>query len=126
MMKSRSRGWKESGLAVLFVALNVFLLAQVFDWGSASTVFAVPYGQGQSCTDTGQCVTGLSCADGFCCNTACNGPQQACDLPGAEGTCSIVQTAPTLSLWGQLLAVAFLLLVGWNLLSRNLEKQPPK
>ena len=41
-------------------------------------------GRNQDCTD------GLTCADGVCCDTACNGTCQACNLPGSVGRCSAV------------------------------------
>jgi hypothetical protein len=47
----------------------------------------------QPCTMASQCVSG-SCADGFCCNSACNGVCQACSQAkkgsGANGTCGNV------------------------------------
>ena len=47
-------------------------------------------GPGGFCTTSAQCTGGLSCVDNVCCNSACNGPCQACDLPGSVGTCSNV------------------------------------
>jgi len=45
---------------------------------------------GQTCTTSSQCVNG-SCADGVCCNTACNGTCLACTAAlkgtGADGVC---------------------------------------
>jgi hypothetical protein len=38
----------------------------------------------------GECQGGLTCADGFCCNQACGGSCQACDIAGKQGTCSTV------------------------------------
>jgi hypothetical protein len=38
----------------------------------------------------GECQGGLSCADGFCCNQACGGACEACDLAGKIGSCSPV------------------------------------
>ena len=38
------------------------------------------------CASDAECPTG-HCADLYCCSTACTGTCQACDLPGAEGTC---------------------------------------
>ncbi|MGZ3417898.1 MAG: hypothetical protein ACXVEE_08545 [Polyangiales bacterium] len=53
--------------------------------------------QGDGCTRTGQCGTGLTCADGVCCNSACDGVCQACsaankesgDAPGVCGQAKI-------------------------------------
>jgi hypothetical protein len=40
-------------------------------------------------TPCNECASG-QCVDGFCCNAACGGTCQACDLPGQLGTCSTV------------------------------------
>jgi hypothetical protein len=41
---------------------------------------------GQTCGNAGECVSGF-CADGRCCNRACNGACEACNLAGMAGTC---------------------------------------
>ncbi len=55
---------------------------------------------GQTCSGPNQCVSN-HCVDGLCCNTACAGACDRCDVTGAEGTCSIVGAgaagAPTCS-----------------------------
>lgn len=35
-----------------------------------------------------QCAPGLTCVDGVCCNEACNGTCERCNLPGSVGQCS--------------------------------------
>ncbi|MBL8716355.1 MAG: hypothetical protein JNL79_10190 [Myxococcales bacterium] len=47
---------------------------------------------GVACTGPGDCASGF-CVDGVCCNTACTGQCEACDVPGAAGTCSPVTGA---------------------------------
>jgi len=47
---------------------------------------------GQPCAGAPECVSGF-CADDFCCDTACGGECEACDLTAEEGTCSPVPTA---------------------------------
>src|SRR5262249_30824011 len=47
-------------------------------------------GQGGFCTLPQDCSSGLSCVDNVCCDTACTGTCQACDLPGSVGTCTTV------------------------------------
>jgi hypothetical protein len=42
---------------------------------------------GKKCTLPNDCSSG-SCVDGYCCNTACSGTCQACNLPGYYGSCS--------------------------------------
>jgi hypothetical protein len=49
--------------------------------------------RGATCTTGDQCVTGL-CVDGFCCNTACTGQCQACDVAATPGLCSQVNGDP--------------------------------
>jgi hypothetical protein len=44
-------------------------------------------GLGQTCTKGCECQSG-NCVDGVCCNSACGGPCQACNLAGKVGTCS--------------------------------------
>jgi len=49
-------------------------------------------GLGEGCAKTTQCATGLSCADGVCCNSACDGTCQACSAANkasgdASGVC---------------------------------------
>jgi hypothetical protein len=43
---------------------------------------------GASCTGPDQCQN-AHCADGYCCATACDGPCDACDVSGSEGTCTL-------------------------------------
>ncbi|WP_394840333.1 hypothetical protein LVJ94_26000 [Pendulispora rubella] len=42
---------------------------------------------GTVCTQANTCQSGY-CVDGVCCNSACDGACQACNLPSAIGTCS--------------------------------------
>lgn len=42
---------------------------------------------GKVCSRDGECGSG-ECVDGICCDTACEGQCEACNLPGDEGTCS--------------------------------------
>jgi hypothetical protein len=43
----------------------------------------------QSCSRDGECASG-HCANGFCCDEACDGTCEACDITGSIGTCSTV------------------------------------
>ena len=47
---------------------------------------------GTPCTGAVDCHSGI-CADGLCCNTACTGQCQACDVAGSQGTCTPVTGA---------------------------------
>jgi len=42
---------------------------------------------GEQCEADDECSTGY-CADGVCCNSACNGTCESCDAPGQEGQCT--------------------------------------
>ena len=48
---------------------------------------------GQSCSSSTECANG-NCVDGVCCNTACGGQCEACDVNGSIGTCKAVTGAP--------------------------------
>jgi hypothetical protein len=50
--------------------------------------------QGAACGGATDCLPGLFCVDGYCCNAACDGQCQACDLPGQEGSCNTVMSGP--------------------------------
>ncbi|RYZ34901.1 MAG: hypothetical protein EOO72_12580, partial [Myxococcaceae bacterium] len=43
---------------------------------------------GEACAANRDCNSG-SCADGVCCDSACNGACDACNLPGNEGVCTV-------------------------------------
>lgn len=48
---------------------------------------------GGSCGADSQCASGF-CTDGVCCDSACDGQCEACDLTGSKGTCTAVTGAP--------------------------------
>ncbi len=48
---------------------------------------------GGTCSTNDQCANG-ECVDGVCCNSACDGQCEACDVTGHVGTCSPVTGAP--------------------------------
>ena len=41
-----------------------------------------------------ECATATQCVDGYCCNAACGGSCQACDVATHEGACSQVTSGP--------------------------------
>jgi MYXO-CTERM domain-containing protein len=58
----------------------------------AGGVCAPKLKNGSSCSDSNQCLG--PCVDGVCCNTACDGQCEACDLPANPGTCTAVTGTP--------------------------------
>ncbi len=67
--------------------------------GSATTALAATElltlgALGTSCTDgLTECASGL-CVDGVCCNAACDGQCEACDVAASKGTCTAVVGTP--------------------------------
>lgn len=52
-----------------------------------------PAQNGAACASGKECISG-QCVDGFCCNSACNGQCEACDVSGQEGACTPVSGSP--------------------------------
>lgn len=48
---------------------------------------------GAACTASTECTSGF-CVDGLCCNAACTGQCEACDVPLSPGVCSIITGEP--------------------------------
>jgi len=48
---------------------------------------------GETCATDNQCLSGF-CTDGVCCDSACDGQCEACDLAGSEGSCLPVEGVP--------------------------------
>ncbi|MFI5298569.1 MAG: kelch repeat-containing protein, partial [Polyangiales bacterium] len=48
---------------------------------------------GNACKTASDCTSGF-CADGYCCDLACKGQCEACDVAGSEGVCSPVAGQP--------------------------------
>jgi hypothetical protein len=65
---------------------------------ASGTVTATPTStplrdNGDPCSSPSQCQS-MNCVDGVCCDTPCDGPDETCNLPGREGTCVPITTAP--------------------------------
>jgi hypothetical protein len=67
-----------------------------------------------------ECGPGLPCVDAVCCDRPCDGPLEACDLPGSVGTCtSLAAPAPTASRTAVGVGIALLLLIAGRMLLRQ-------
>ncbi len=78
--------------------------------GSPTSTPKLP--DGSTCTDPDDCLSG-NCVDDVCCDTACDGVMEQCNLVGQEGICAEVRTpAPAASRTGLLIALMVLAAVG--------------
>ncbi len=69
-------------------------LATARDLPAASPDYGLPAGPlGATCQSDRECATGF-CVDGVCCQSACAGVCEACDLAGRAGSCLPVTGAP--------------------------------
>ena len=72
------------------------------------TPTGTPVSQGGACATPAECATGF-CVDSVCCDTACAGPGEECDLPGQAGTCGLAPApAPALTPWGMIAGLVLL------------------
>ncbi len=75
-----------------------------------ATATSTGVSNGGRCMSPSQCQSG-NCVDEVCCDTACQGPLEQCNLPGQRGVCvSTAAPAPTLS--DRALILALVLLIG--------------
>jgi hypothetical protein len=69
------------------------------DCGGPVSGCATRCAQGKRCGVTSDCQSGLTCADGVCCNSACNGACEACTAAlkgqGNDGVCGAVVSGNT-------------------------------
>ncbi len=81
------------------------------DGSETPTATATMIPDGGDCVDPTDCQSG-NCVDDFCCESACDGPNEACNLPGLEGNClALTATVPAASNTGLTMAVVGLLAV---------------
>ena len=87
--------WSAAGTLVypryMHTASNVGSGKVVVTGGDGATsymAYTEVYSYAQTCATTPECTNGGTCADGYCCNTACLGGCDRCDAAGKEGTCS--------------------------------------
>src|SRR5579862_4430786 len=69
----------------------------------------VGFPDGDPCTTAAQC-SSQHCTDGLCCNIACQGPSQRCNVPSDPGRCQTLPAAvPTVTLpYAAILALVLL------------------
>jgi hypothetical protein len=94
---------------LILLALGVSLAV------SARSARGEPLPDGAACSAGSQCQSTF-CADGICCNTACDQPFDTCDTPPARGTCVAVAPTPPVSRRGLYTSLALLTLLGAALL----------
>jgi hypothetical protein len=89
--------------------------AVLVDFGNAR-----PGQNGQFCASSGQCLS-MNCVEQICCDTACTESGHTCKVPGREGTCLPIKTAPVpaLSGFGKVVGLAVLLLIAGAQLQRR-------
>jgi hypothetical protein len=89
---------------------------------STPTPTSTPTGvlpNGDPCTTAAECQSGF-CADRVCCDRACDGPMQRCNVEGEVGTCvPVASAAPAASNRALLLGVLVLVALGLRALSRR-------
>ena len=87
---------------------------------ATATSTPTPAADGAACSTPSQCISGF-CADGFCCNEACDSSTERCDLSGREGLCLSSAPAPAASGWA-LTAMAAALIAIAGLALRQLRR----
>jgi hypothetical protein len=120
-------------IAALIVAANFVVVLQItgisygrFQWvefasaydptqtptpTATATPTRTPLPDGAGCSAGPDCASTF-CVDGVCCNSACDQPGEACDIPGRQGICAVPAPAPALSSGALAAAVALLLAIG--------------
>ncbi len=63
--------------------------------GTCDATGACKSTQGQTCNLASDCAGGIPCADGYCCDKACAGSCQACDVVNLLGTCTTLAATDT-------------------------------
>jgi hypothetical protein len=63
--------------------------------GTCDATGACKSKQGQTCKASSDCVNNLPCADGYCCDKACKGTCEACDVGTSAGTCTTLAANAT-------------------------------
>ena len=63
--------------------------------GTCDSTGACKKTKGQTCKAPADCVGGIPCTDGRCCDKACDGSCEACDVYGHLGTCTALASGDT-------------------------------
>lgn len=110
-------------LEALFAPPTPTATATATATGTATpTQTATPASQGDSCVDVSQCAAGLFCSDSVCCDRACVGPGQSCDVRGQAGTCVTAPAAAPAASNGALLGMLATLIVTASLALRRRQR----
>ena len=63
--------------------------------GTCDATGACKSKQGQTCKLASDCAGGIPCADGYCCDRACGGSCEACDVANSLGICTTLAATDT-------------------------------
>ncbi len=74
-----------------------------------ATPTSTPLPNGSDCSTPAECASTF-CVDGVCCETACDGTTDRCDISGSQGECTALNATPATS--ARALAVMAMLLCG--------------
>jgi hypothetical protein len=77
---------------------------------ATATSTPTPLPNGASCSDGAQCASEI-CVDAVCCDRACDGPGERCNLAGRIGTCGVTDAVGAPALTPRTLALAATLLL---------------
>ncbi|MBI2393103.1 MAG: hypothetical protein HYV09_26195 [Deltaproteobacteria bacterium] len=93
LASSPSTSFGESGHVMVQLPGERFLLAGGNPTPTAVVDIFELMPNGTACTNAADCKSAM-CVDGACCNRACTGACEACNLTGSAGTCSNVASGP--------------------------------
>ena len=81
--------YRSSSPAGVVAPANLVGVTNLEAWSETPPVGNIIYYEvtGIGCGTGADCPSGF-CVDGVCCNTACNGTCQSCNVPGSPGTCT--------------------------------------
>ncbi len=90
-----SQTYYSSGMLTTFSLLDPWENDDLYSGTDRSLSIYATYSScssnGETCSVNDDCCSG-NCVDSYCCDTACDGNCEACDISGSEGTCSYISS----------------------------------